>query len=417
MREKILAAAAIVIVIGLLPGCAGIHKTAAVKWTHLSTVNGDLPLPNTGTQQTSSAVGDIDRDGINDFVISERTKAPSLVWYRRVPGGWRRYIVDAELVLIEAGSACFDIDSDGDLDIICGGESRSNCVWWWENPYPNYDPERPWKRREIKNSGATKHHDLMFGDFDGDGRSELVFWNQGGQKLYVAEIPENPRQTEPWQCEVIYSYSSDSQMQQRGTYPVFKTVNEHEGLAQADIDGDGKVDIVGGGRWFKHNGGTDYTENIIDGGYSFSRAASGQLIGGGRPEVVLAVGDGWAPLVMYEWKESENKHHKGTGTWEPKILIDKVDNGHSLAIVDFDGDGNLDIWLAEMRLFGKNPGARNMILLGDGKGNFKKTLISKGIGLHQSAIADLDGDGDLDILGKPYGWQTPRLDIWINEGR
>jgi len=37
--------------------------------------------------------------------------------------------------------------------------------------------------------------------------------------------------------------------------------------------------------------------------------------------------------------------------------------------------------------------------------------------LRQSAIADLDSDGDLDILGKPYGWQTPLLDIWINEGR
>jgi hypothetical protein len=35
---------------------------------------------------------------------------------------------------------------------------------------------------------------------------------------------------------------------------------------------------------------------------------------------------------------------------------------------------------------------------------------------HESKIADLDGDGDYDILDKPYGWQTPRLDIWLNEG-
>ena len=28
----------------------------------------------------------------------------------------------------------------------------------------------------------------------------------------------------------------------------------------------------------------------------------------------------------------------------------------------------------------------------------------------------MNGDGKLDILSKPYNWDTPRLDIWINEG-
>ena len=49
--------------------------------------------------------------------------------------------------------------------------------------------------------------------------------------------------------------------------------------------------------------------------------------------------------------------------------------------------------------------------------HFKTEIISEGIANHESKIADLDGDGDYDILGKPYGWKTPRLDIWINEGR
>lgn len=86
-------------------------------------------------------------------------------------------------------------------------------------------------------------------------------------------------------------------------------------------------------------------------------------------------------------------------------------------MIDFNRDGHLDIWVAEMRLGGKNPDARNMILLGDGRGHFKRQIISEGIANHESKIADLDGDGDYDILDKPYGWQTPRLDIWINEGK
>jgi hypothetical protein len=249
----------------------------------------------------------------------------------------------------------------------------------------------------------------MFGDFDGDGQPELVFWNQGNRKLYLAKIPENPRQAGPWQCTEIYSYSGDSEMFQRQTrpYPSFKGVNEHEGLAKADIDGDGKLDIIGGGRWFKHVSGTTFVPNLIDAGYQFSRAAAGQLIEGGRPEVVFVVGDGWAPLMMYEWQK---------GTWAPTELIHEVDCGHSLAILDFNKDGHLDIWVAEMRLNDGNPKAKNMILLGDGKGHFQMQIISEGIENHESKIADLDGDGDYDILDKPYNCQVPRLDIWLNEG-
>ena len=60
-----------------------VAAAAVPGWKHLSTRNGDLPAPNTGTQQTSATVFDIDKDGVNDFVITERTAAPSVLWYRR----------------------------------------------------------------------------------------------------------------------------------------------------------------------------------------------------------------------------------------------------------------------------------------------------------------------------------------------
>lgn len=246
----------------------------------------------------------------------------------------------------------------------------------------------------------------MVGDFDGDGKSDLVFWVQGDNTLYFARIPEKPKETSAWKLIPAYTYYTDGQMEQRGEYPRWKGINEHEGLAKADIDGDGVQDIVGGGMWFKYLGNDRFAANIIDASYTFSRSAAGQLIEGGRPEVVMVVGDGSAPLSLYQFVN---------GTWRRKDLVPKVRNGHTLDIVDFDGDGHLDIWNAEMALDG-NKEAINHILLGDGAGNFPdEIVVSRGVDLHESKIADLDGDGDLDILGKPYS-DAPGIDVWLQNG-
>jgi hypothetical protein len=398
---------------------SGAPPQRPASWTHLSSRSGDLPVPFAGTQQTASLVLDVDGDGVNDFVLTERTAAPSVVWYHRGKTGWTRRIVEANPLHIEAGGAAADIDGDGDVDIVFGGDWKSNEVWWWENPAVGDKGEvtgdrkgedrfmQPWRRHGIKNSGAPKHHDQIFGDFNGDGREELVFWNQEAAALYWAEIPPDPRHTEAWPMTRIYSYSQDSEPEQRGKPAAFKSVNEHEGLAKADIDGDGKLDIVGGGRWFKHRAGTEFEVKIIDAGYSFSRAAAGDIKKGGRPEVVLVVGDGEGPLLWYEWVK---------GTWMSHKLLD-VTNGHSLQLVDFDGDGNLDIFCAEMRLDGGNPHSKIYLLMGDGAGNFKTTVVDRGYDLHESRMADLDGDGAPDILGKPYNWRTPSVDIWLSGKR
>ena len=376
-----------------------------ITWKHLTSANGDIEAPNAGNQQTATALFDINKDGLNDFIITERSQAPAVVMYLRTPSGWDRYVIEAEALRIEAGSAVADIDGDGDLDVVFGGDGGSNQVWWWENPYPNYDPNAPWKRRLIKNGGANKHHDQMFGDFNGDGREELVFWNQNARTLFHAEIPNDVKNVDVWELTPIYIYGNESEPPQRGSYPGWKGVNEHEGLAKCDVDGDGVLDIVGAGRWFKYIEGTTFEVHVIDDTYAFSRSAVGDFIKGGRPEVFLVVGDGRAPLVLYERQGDK---------WVDKIIIDEVQDGHSIDVLDFNGDGHLDLFLAEMRL-GDYPNPMTRILLGDGKGNFDVKVIHTGFGLHESRIADLDGDGDYDILGKPYTWMAPRLDIWLQE--
>jgi hypothetical protein len=385
------------------------------EWRLVSSTAGQIEVPNSGNQQTASLVMDVDKDGAMDFFISERTAAPALTMFRYQDGSWARYVVEDDPLRIEAGSAAYDIDGDGDDDIVFAGESRSNEVWWWENPYPKLDPDQPWNRYTIKKSGANKHHDSMFGDFNGDGKVELVFWNQGGRALMSASIPDNPKQVEEWPMEIIYQYSVDSEMEPAvglNGYPGWQSVNEHEGLARIDMDGDGVDDIVGGGRWFKYQDGK-YIENIIDASYTFSRSAAAQFIEGGRPEVLLVVGDGVGPLYLYEWHEWEN-NKQGTGSWKRTMLLDRLDNGHTLETLDFNGDGHWDIFSAEMRFGEGNPDAKVRVLLGNGKGQFQEMIIAQGYGVHEGKMADLDGDGDYDVLGKPYTWQAPLLNIWIN---
>jgi hypothetical protein len=111
-----------------------------VKWKHLSTTRGDLQPPNAGDQQTSVAVGDFDGDGVDDFTITERTKAPSVVLYRRTKVGWDRYVVDAKPQHIEAGSDAFDIDGDGDQNLLVGGDWDAPRLDVWINEGPARAP-------------------------------------------------------------------------------------------------------------------------------------------------------------------------------------------------------------------------------------------------------------------------------------
>jgi hypothetical protein len=116
---------------------------AEPHWRHLSSSTGDLPVPGPSTEQTGAIVADFDKDGTNDFILSFRTVAPALVWYRPGATGWTRLVIETNFLTIEAGGAVFDIDGDGDLDLAFGGDRQSNEVWWWESPYPKFDPAIP----------------------------------------------------------------------------------------------------------------------------------------------------------------------------------------------------------------------------------------------------------------------------------
>jgi FG-GAP-like repeat/FG-GAP repeat len=378
------------------------------EWHNLSSRRGELPAPGESNQQTGSLIADLDRDRVNDFVLSFRKTGHALVWYRRTKQGWDRYLIEKEFLTVEAGGASCDLDRDGDLDLVFGCDSKCDQVWWWENPYPTFDPAVSWRRRLIKSGGMKQHHDQIFADLKGTSRPQLVFWNQGAKTIFIAEIPADPRNTEPWPFTPLYSGAAGAEGRTGGfDYP--------EGLAAADIDADGKPDLLAGNYWFKREG-DKFTPIKI--GEIGGRVAAGKFKRGKYPQIVIAPGDGNGPVKWYECRGNP----LDSADWVGHDLVGRpIIHGHTLAVADIDGDGHQDIFTAEMAKWNNkpepdNPAATAWIFYGDGKGDFRKTELVVGHGFHEGRVADLDGDGDLDILNKPYTWDAPRVDVWLQNG-
>ena len=397
------------LLVSLLLAATGLACLAnELKWTHLSSSKGDLPIPAGSNQQTGLLAAKLDKTTATGFVLGFRVTGPALVWYRRTGSVWKQYVIEKEFLTLEAGGAAHDIDSDGDLDIVFGGDAQNRQLWWWENPYPNFDLDLSWKRHIIKDGGANQHHDQIFADVKGTGKPQLVFWNQRAKTLFLAEVPADPRNSGPWPSQEIFSGKAGEGVNNAAAYA--------EGVDAFDVDGDGRIDLLAGNYWFKYEGGGLFRPVKV--GTIGGRIKAGKFAPGRYAQIVIAPGDGSGPLKLYESKTDP----ADADSWVGRDLLERdMIHGHTLDVGDINGDGNLDIFAAEMAKWTGNtqvdhPDATAWILYGDGKGFFRRTVLVTGHGWHEGKLADVDGDGALDIINKPYAWKAPRVDLWLNNG-
>ena len=261
----------------------------------------------------------------------------------------------------------FDLDGDGDLDQFGATGAFDTEVNWFENT-----GAFPFTERFISSEDPWT---LAGGDLDSDGDTDLLaavilpnrllyFANDGlGNFSPALSIPTS------------YGGGSDSYFYVR------------------DIDSDGAMDILAFHRddfnlvWYHNNGNQVFSETLIEHTADRMRLASGDLDGDGDVDIVGASTEN-VPTNHLTWYEND-----GSQNFTPHpITVSAVGRLYNVGICDLDGDADADIVAGGY--WYENGGSQNFsehpVGAGLGTGN---GLFSNGLD-----IADLDEDGDLDVI-------------------
>ena len=112
-------------------------------------------------------------------------------------------------------------------------------------------------------------------------------------------------------------------------------------------------------------------------------------------------GDGSADLVWVRDDFFDNTisvaRNLGEGTYEPVVSYPTTEDSTDVESADLDGDGDLDIAVSAGSY--NNPSNTVIdIFLNDGSGGFTRTEVTGGLGPAAIELADLDADGDLDVI-------------------
>lgn len=347
---------------------------------------------------------DVDGDGWTDVLVQDGNgHGGTLGWLRLRPGEG-----PGELQLIARaapGGAAFaagdlaaaDIDGDGDPDVLGlahPGEWKRPAepteIFWYRNPRPKGDPARSaWEAVPIGRVPAFVK-DVRLADCNGDGRPDVIASTFIGNRLVIF------RQDDPLRWTKVQDIA---------------VPNLHEGLDVGDITGDGRPDLAANGYWIENPGGDlagAWTVRVIDAKWhsqtgDWSRNATKvccrDLDGDGRAEVVLAHSErAGFPVSWYGAADPR------TGPWTEHVLATNLSAVHTLQVADFDGDGRPDVLAGVNAGRARALGARSfpILLFRNQAGNAPwpaRCLAEDGI--YNGQIADVDGNGALDIFRLP----------------
>ncbi len=320
------------------------------------------------------AVGDLDGDG--DLDIAFGSENENLVGWYENQGRGASFV---EQVLTTASDHVkqvnvVDIDRDGDLDIL-SASSDDNTVLLFEN---NGAKPPSFTRKVVTNSamGARSVHGA---DFDRDGDIDVVVASRQDNRI------------------VLHLNNSIHRSALLEGERVVNTFSQTRSVASADIDGDGRPDILSTANnivaWHRNLGGSppNFETVVIDSSFEGGRWVTAGDIDGDGDIDIAAADRNTNRIVLYE----NQLRQSGLPGFTSRLVTSAAIRVRDVHMADIDGDGDLDLHSATD---GDNVIAWYENVDGAGFNWFRHTVSIRVDYPRSSYAADLDGDGRMDLM-------------------
>lgn len=372
---------------------------------------------------------DVDNDGDMDIIGASYWHG-LLIWFENIDGSaWIEHKI-AENFFCLWSVIPADIDGDGDIDFISANPySYYNPIGinWWENRRGEDDT---WKDNwvfHVVDGGFKGAVAVRAADMDDDGDLDIVgasyednYNSQANSEISWWENQDrNPGSGDGNALSWIKHRLTGENMGANFKYISRISITDPDGDGDWDIayteKKTGRVSILENRKGELEDWKDNFIEHTVDSGFSAAADVfSADMDGDGDMDLVgvsygtWSSGQGMYVNSLVCWWEND-REDPGTGSmdsisWIKHIVYDNFDGGQAVIAKDIDGDGDMDVIGAS--------GNNDTVIWWENRNGLGTEWIEHVVNMHfQTAYsldaADVDNDGDVDIIGASRGnWSS-----------